>query len=67
MDTTYNLSVYSTAALALLAVGGVVQAEIAFVPETKETRSRPVPAPPQVTPTVGGGPSGFLLGFQARF
>ncbi len=65
--TTANISVYSTVALGVLAVAGVLQSQIAFVPETRETRPRPVPPPPPLTPTVGGGPSGFMLGLQGRF
>jgi tetratricopeptide (TPR) repeat protein len=66
-NATFNISVYSTAALGVLAAAGIVQSQIVFVPESRETRPRPVPAPPPVMPTVGGGPSGFVLGLQGRF
>jgi tetratricopeptide (TPR) repeat protein len=66
-NTTYNLSVYSSAAFAILALGGIVQAEVEFVPETREIRTRPVPPPPPVTPTVGATDSGFMLGLRGRF
>jgi tetratricopeptide (TPR) repeat protein len=66
-NATYSLSMYSTAALAVLAVGGIIQAEVEFVPETREVRPRPLPPPPPVVPTVGAIDSGFLLGVRGKF
>jgi len=66
-DAMFNLSVYSSAALALVARGGIVQAQVAFVPETREVRSRPVPRPPRVLPTVGAVTSGVIFGLEGRF
>jgi tetratricopeptide (TPR) repeat protein len=66
-NRTAQLSVYSGVALAAVALAGIIQAEVAFVPEVRETRARPIPQPPPLTPTVGAGPSGFTLGVQARF
>ncbi len=66
-NTMYQLSLYSTAALAALAIGGILQAELEFVPETREVRARPLPPPPAVVPTVGAIDSGFLLGVKGKF
>jgi tetratricopeptide (TPR) repeat protein len=66
-NTMYDLNLLSSAALAVVAISGIVQAEVAFVPEVRETRTRPIPQPPPVTPTVGAGPMGFTLGLQGRF
>jgi hypothetical protein len=58
----------SLGAFTLLAVGGVVQAHIAFVPETKETKKRPLPKNltsfyPITSPVTGGA----VLGIGAAF
>jgi tetratricopeptide (TPR) repeat protein len=66
-NATYTLSLYSSAALALVALGGIAQAQIEFVPETIEVRPRPLPPPPAVVPTVGAIDSGWLFGVQGRF
>jgi tetratricopeptide (TPR) repeat protein len=67
-DAMFRLSVYSTAALAVVAIGGIVQAQIEYVPETRlEPRPRPLPPPPPVVPTVGAIDSGVLFGVQGRF
>ena len=66
-EAMFTLSVYSTAALAVLAVGGIVQAQIEYVPERREVRPRPLPAPPPVVPTVGAVDSGFLFGLRGKF
>lgn len=51
-----------------LAVGGVVQAHIGFVPETKETKKRPLPKSltsfyPTTSPVAGGA----IVGFGGEF
>jgi hypothetical protein len=58
----------SLGAFVALAVGGVVQAHVSFVPETKETKTRPLPKSltsfhPFTTPVAGGA----VLGFGAAF
>lgn len=58
----------SLGAFVALAVGGVVQAHVSFVPETKETKSRPLPKTltsfhPFTTPVTGGA----VLGVGAAF
>lgn len=55
-------------AFTLFAIGGVVQAHIAFVPETRETKTRPLPKGltsfyPVTAPVSGGA----VLGFGAAF
>jgi tetratricopeptide (TPR) repeat protein len=66
-DATRSLNIYSTAAFALVALGGIVQAQVEFVPETREVRPRPLPTPPAVLPTVGAVDAGFVLGLYGRF
>jgi hypothetical protein len=58
---------YSSLVFAALAVGGILQAEVAFVPGKQEVRSRPLPQSPPVAPTVSVGQAGVLLGLQGRF
>jgi hypothetical protein len=65
--TTRDISLYSTAAFALVAIGGVVHAELTYVPEVRETRPRPIPKPPAVMPVVGGGPTGLIMGINGTF
>lgn len=54
----------SLGAFVALAVGGVVQAHVSFVPETKETKKRALPKSltsfyPTTSPVVGGAVVGF--------
>jgi tetratricopeptide (TPR) repeat protein len=69
LDTAYQVNLYSTGALALVTLAGIVHAQATFVPEVVEApRLRPLPPPPpSVTPKVGAGPSGFYLGLSGRF
>jgi hypothetical protein len=69
LNTAYDVNVYSTATLAVVALAGILHAQITYVPEVQETRVRPLPPPPPlpVTPKVGAGPSGFFLGLGGRF
>jgi len=62
-----NISAFSSAAFALLVVGGVAQAELSYVPEVREHRKRPVPAPPAVTPSVSLEGPGVSLGVRGSF
>jgi len=66
-NTTLFLSTYSSLALAVIALGGIIQAEATFVPEVREIRTRPIPQPPPVLPTVGLSPSGITMGLEGRF
>jgi len=66
-NTWRDVSVYSTSVFAVLAITGVVQAELAFVPEVREVRTRPLPTPPPVLPTVGAVDSGLMLGVYGKF
>ena len=68
LDTAVDVNHYSNAALAAIALTGIIHAQITFVPEVQETRFRPLPPPPPtLTPKVGAGPSGFFLGVSGRF
>jgi hypothetical protein len=49
-------------AFALVAVAGIIQAELAFVPEHREVRRRPLP-PLSLTPVAGPG----SIGIKGRF
>jgi tetratricopeptide (TPR) repeat protein len=67
-NAMFTLSVYSTIAFAVVAIGGIAQAQIEYVPETRvEVRPRPLPTPPPVVPTVGAVDSGVMFGFVGRF
>jgi tetratricopeptide (TPR) repeat protein len=69
LDTAYNVNVYSTGALALVALAGIIHAQATFVPEVVEPpRLRPLPPPPpQLMPKIGAGPAGFSLQLEGRF
>jgi tetratricopeptide (TPR) repeat protein len=68
LDTAYNVNLYTTGAFALVALTGILHAQVTFVPEVRETRVRPLPPPPPtLTPKVGAGPAGFTLGLEGRF
>jgi len=67
-DTAYNVNIYTTGALAVVALTGILHAQLTFVPEVRETRVRQLPTPPpSLTPKVGVGPSGFSLGLGGNF
>jgi hypothetical protein len=70
LETAYNVNIYTTAALGLVTLTGILHAQLTFVPEVRETRVRPQPLPPpppSLMPKVGAGPSGFVLGLGGRF
>jgi hypothetical protein len=70
LGTAYNVNIYTTGALALVALTGIVHAQATFVPEVRESRVRPQPLPPpppSLMPKAGAGPSGFFLGLGGRF
>lgn len=68
LETADQINAYSTGALAIVALAGIIHAQATFVPEVQETRFRALPPPPPpVTPKVGVGPSGFFLGLAGRF
>lgn len=57
-------------ALAVVAVAGIVHANLSFVPEFEETKRRPLPSLAKVSPTVlpltkeDGSPAGAMLGVK---
>ena len=68
LHTARDVNHLSTAALAVVALTGILHAQLTFVPEVRETRVRPLPPPPpSLTPKVGVGPSGFSLGLGGNF
>lgn len=67
-NTARVLNWISLGAFVALAVGGVVQAHISFVPETKETKMRPLPKSlTSFYPITSPVPGGAVLGFGAAF
>jgi hypothetical protein len=52
---------------AALSAAGVVQAQVAFVPERVTFRKRPVPPRPTVTPVAAPLPGGAVLGLTGTF
>jgi tetratricopeptide (TPR) repeat protein len=66
LRTAQAINIYSTAAFVGLALGGVLHAQLTFVPEVREHRTRPLPTPP-VVPNVSLMDSKFVFGLQGRF
>ena len=65
IDAARTVNLWSTAAFAAVAIGGVVQAQIAFVPEAHEVRRRPLPRRPNAAVSVV--PMGLGVGFVGAF
>lgn len=71
-DTIQIVNLSFVGALAAIAITGVIQANLAFVPSVSETKKRPLPPMSRVVPAVlplarGEGsqvPSGLALGFS---
>ena len=65
------VNLISVGTFAALAIGGVIQAHLAYVPETYEMRSRPLPKTFQSTitfaPVFAAAPSGATFGIAATF
>lgn len=57
----------SIGALAGVVLTGIVQAQIAFVPEKVTTRTRTVPPRPKIAPTVSMDPSNLGVGIVGHF
>lgn len=66
-DTARLINWISLGAFVALAVGGIAQAHIAFVPESYETRTRPLPKGLAVLPIAAPVEGGAVLGFGALF
>jgi tetratricopeptide (TPR) repeat protein len=62
-----EVNLYSTLGFFAVAVGGIVQAQVNFVPELHETRPRPLPKPPAVTPIAFRSSSGWTVGVSGHF
>jgi hypothetical protein len=65
------VNLISVGAFAALAIGGVIQAHLAYVPETYEMRTRPLPKTFQssitFSPVFSAAPSGATFGIAATF
>jgi hypothetical protein len=62
-----DINLVSTLGLLAVGLGGILQAQLAFVPETHETRPRALPKPPAVTPLAFGTGSSWGLGVMGKF
>jgi hypothetical protein len=64
------VNISSFAAFAGIGVLGIIQAQVAFVPERTVIRTRsipPRPKAPDVMPTVSGVPGGAMFGLVGHF
>lgn len=57
----------SAAVFAGLALGGILHAQLSFVPEVREVRERPLPKPPAGVPIASPLPGGGLVGWSGVF
>jgi hypothetical protein len=67
---TVNLALVG--AFAITAIGGVVQAQLEYVPSVVDLKTRPIPpiswtARPALTPSVQGYPGGAVVGIGGHF
>lgn len=67
VDTLRTVNQLSFAGFALLAVGGVVHAQLTYVPSRKEVKERPLPEELRATPTVSAVRGGAVLGVGGTF
>jgi len=66
-EAALRVNQYATAALAAITLTGIIQAQVTFVPETREVRPRSIPKPPALVPNVGALPSGWQIGLSGTF
>lgn len=67
LETAHTINLCSNIALAALALGGIVHAQLTFVPEVREQRTRTLPQPPRIVPDVSVLPNRFSVGLSGRF
>lgn len=67
LATRQRESLWLGGAFAAVALGGILHAELTFVPEVKETRRRPLPPRPALTPTAAALPGGAVVGLGGSF
>jgi hypothetical protein len=67
LRTASTVNAVMFAGWAALTVAGVVQAQVAFVPERTTTVKRPVPPRPKLTPVAAPMPGGGFLGITGTF
>ena len=66
--TASNVAMGSFVGFLVVAAGGIAHAHLTFVPEVREIRTRPTPAPPPVfAPGAAIGPTSFVVGVSGRF
>jgi hypothetical protein len=65
--TAARVNQVTFAGWAALTVAGIVQAQVAFVPERTTTQKRPVPPRPKLTPVAAPVPGGAVLGISGTF
>lgn len=61
-DDIRSVNLALAGAFAAVAVGGIVHANLAYVPETSETKKRELPALGKITPTIAPSSSGVFIG-----
>ena len=67
LDTLRTANQLSFAGFALLAVGGVIHAQLTYVPSRKEVKTRPLTDELRATPTVSAVEGGAVLGLGGTF
>jgi hypothetical protein len=67
LDVTATVNRISFGTWAALTLVGVIQAQVAFVPERVTYRDRPIPPRPKVAPVAGPVPHGAVFGLGGTF
>ena len=65
-DTIQTVNLSLVGALAAVAITGIVQANLAYIPEISEVKKRELPQA-RITPVVSPTPSGFVAGVSGTF
>lgn len=61
-DDIRSVNLALAGAFAAVAVGGIIHANLAYVPETSETKKRELPALGKLTPTIAPSSTGVFIG-----
>jgi len=61
-DDIRSVNLALAGAFAAVAVGGIIHANLAYVPETSETKKRELPALGKITPTIAPSSTGVFIG-----
>ena len=63
-DDIRSVNLALAGAFAAVAIGGIVHANLAYVPETSETKKRELPALGKITPTIAPSSAGVFIGIS---